>query len=568
MPWMRDGNEEPWTMPKINNKKVKEKVPKKAEDVFNEAERDLKELGQADTVRQGAALSAQLEKTEHRLNKLEMLVEISQALNSTLNLNEVLEKIIDSVIKLADTDRGFLMLDNRNGNMEFRIARDRKEQPLEEEDFMVSFSIIDDVVDKGKPLFISDILEYDRFKDQKSVIDLNLRTAVCLPLTLENRVIGVIYTDSNRIAEELNEDDMSIVSAFASQAAIAIENARLHGELILSKENLARENIELKQELSEKYEFSGIIGKSKAMLDIFSTIKKVAPLTSTVLIQGATGTGKELIARAIHFNSPRKTKQLVTINCGAMPENLLESELFGHKKGAFTGAVNDKVGLFEIAGCGTIFLDEIGETPLQLQVKLLRALQDGEIRRVGDNIPRMVDVRVIAATNRDLSADIKKGTFRQDLYYRLNVVPIHIPPLRERRDDILPLTEYFLEKYSAKLGKRDIRILPEAVKLILANEWEGNVRELENTIERALALSGDSTVLSTDHFPQLKKDPDILDQIEHRKSLKEKLRAVERKIIIETLEKTNWKITKSAEILEVTRQHLHNKIKQHDIKPR
>ena len=549
-------------------KKVREKKPAKAKELFDEAESDLAEIEQADAVQRGAALSAQLEKTEHRLNKLEMLVEITQALNSTLNLNEVLDKIIDSVINLADTDRGFLMLANRNNDMEFRIARDRKEQPLEKDDFTVSYSIIDDVVEKETPLFISDILEHDRFRDQKSVIDLDLRTAICLPLTLENRIIGVIYTDSNRIVEELNEDDMSIVSAFASQAAIAIENARLHGELILSKENLARENLELKQELSEKYEFSGIIGKSKAMLDIFSTIKKVAPLSSTVLIQGPTGTGKELIARAIHFHSPRKTKQLVTINCGAMPENLLESELFGHLKGSFTGATSDKAGLFEIADGGTIFLDEIGDMPQLLQVKLLRALQDGEIRRVGGNVTRTVDIRVIAATNRDLTEDIKKRSFRQDLYYRLNVVPINIPPLRERKEDILPLMEHFLEKYSKKLGKEDIRILPEAFKLILANQWEGNVRELENTVERALALSGESTVLSLEHFSQLRSDPDILDQLENRKSLKEKLRTVEKKIIIETLEKTNWKITKSAEILEVTRQHLHNKIKQHNISPR
>ncbi len=549
-------------------KEVREKKPAKAKELFDEAESNLAEIEQVDAVQRGANLTAKLEKTEHRLNKLELLMGITQALNSTLNLNEVLDKIIDSVIKLADTERGFLMLANRNSDMEFRIARDRKEQPLEKDDFTVSYSIIDDVVKKGKPLFISDILEHDRFRDQKSIIDLDLRTAVCLPLTLENRVIGVIYTDSNRIVEELTEDDMSIVSAFASQAAIAIENARLHGELILSKENLARENLELKQELSEKYEFSGIIGKSKAMLDIFSMIKKVAPLSSTVLIQGPTGTGKELIARAIHFHSPRKTKQLVTINCGAMPENLLESELFGHVKGAFTGAISDKAGLFEIANAGTIFLDEVGEMPLPLQVKLLRTLQDGEIRRVGGNASRTVDVRVIAATNRDLTEDIKKKSFRQDLYYRLNVVPINIPPLRERKEDILPLTEHFLEKYSAKLEKPDIRILPEAIKLILANTWEGNVRELENTVERALALSGDSTALSTEHFPQLRQESDIFDQLEHRKSLKEKLRAVEKKVIIETLEKTHWKVTKAAEILEVTRQHLHNKIKQHNISPR
>lgn len=546
-------------------KKPQKSKSKKTEKFFSEIESDLEELESSESVRMGENLSVKLEKTKHRLNKLEMLVDISMALNSTLNLNELLGKILDSTIKLADTDRGFIMLANRKGEMEFRIARDREERPLGENDFTVSHSIINNVTLRAEPLFISDISENGRFKDSKSVIDLHLRTAVCLPLTLENSVIGVIYTDSNRLTNKLTSDDTSIVSAFASQAAIAIENARLHGKLVIMKENLARENLELKQELSEKYEYSGIIGKSKAMQDIFTTIQMIAPLSTTVLIQGDTGTGKELIAHAIHFNSPRKTKQLVVINCGAMSANLLESELFGHKKGSFTGAINDKAGLFETASEGTIFLDEIGDMPMPLQVKLLRALQEGEIRRVGENTPRKVDVRVIAATHRDLSDDIKEGRFRQDLYYRLNVVPIYIPLLRDRKDDILPLTEHFMEKYSKKMNKGDVRILPEAIKLLLTSPWPGNVRQLENTIERALALCGDSTVLSTDHFPQLKSEVNILDKLEHRKRLKDKLQAVEKRIIIETLEKTDGKITRAAEILEVTRQHLHNKIKQYNI---
>ncbi|UCF06399.1 MAG: sigma 54-interacting transcriptional regulator [bacterium] len=542
------------------------KKPRSAAEIFAEAEADLQVAERSEAVKRSESLAGQLEKAEHRLEKLEMLTNITRSLNSTLNLNELLARIIDSVIKLADTDRGFLMLADRNGELEFRIARDRKENTLEENDFTVSRSIVNDVARRGEPLFIPNALENGRFKDQKSVLDLQLRTAVCVPLISDMDVIGVIYTDASRLTQELTTDDISIIAAFASQAAIAIENARLHGELILSRENLTRENIELKQELSEKYEFSGIIGKSKAMQEIFAMIMKIAPLQSTVLIQGENGTGKELIANAIHYQSPRKDKKMVAINCGAMPEQLFESELFGHRKGSFTGATSDKAGLMETASGGTIFLDEIGETPASLQVKLLRALQEGEIRRVGDNVIREVDVRVIAATNKELIDLVKAGRFREDLFYRLNVVPIHIPPLRERAEDIIPLVDHFLEKFAQKMEKERVRIVPEAMKLLLASPWPGNVRELENSIERALALCGESMVLTPEHFPQLESDIGIFQQLERKKSLKDKLRAMERKIVIETLEKTNYKVTKAAEILDVTRQHLHNKIKQYNIK--
>jgi Nif-specific regulatory protein len=539
-------------------------ISESADDFFAEADSDLDHLENSEIIKSSKQLSKKLENAEHRLNMLEMLIDITKALNSTLNLNELLVNIVDSINSLADTERGFLMLSDNQGNLEFRIARNRSHEALEKEDFEVSHSIINETKKKREPMFISNLLENDRFKDQKSVIDLQLKTALCVPLTLEEKVIGVIYTDSGRMSDKFKMEDMPIISAFASQAAIAIENARLHGELILSRETLARENLELKQELSEKYKFSGIIGKSKSMQEIFSTIKKIAPHTTTVLIHGETGTGKELIARAIHFNSSRETRQMVTINCGAMPAELLESELFGHRKGAFTGASRDKKGLLETADGGTIFLDEIGDMPLPLQVKLLRVLQDGVIRRVGDNVTRKVDVRILAATNRDLSKDIEKGTFREDLYYRLNVVPIHIPPLRERQEDIIPLVEHFLNKYSSKMNKGEVRITPGAIKLLLSMPWGGNVRELENTIERALALSGDSAILSREHFPQLKTSSSLY-HLEGESSLKEKLQRVEKQIITNMLNKTNGNISRAAKHLKVTRQHLHNKIKQYGI---
>ena len=538
----------------------------RASDFFDDVESDLADIGRSTVVERDRDLSARLEKTEHRLGKLEMLIGISRNLNSTLNLNELLEAIVDSIIKLVDSDRGFLMLADRGGDMRFRIARDREEHRLEEKDFEVSYSIINDAVNRKEPLFLSDLHTHDEFKDKKSVVALDLRTAVCVPIVRDETVIGVIYTDSHRIKNEFSPDDISVVGAFASQAASAIENARLHGELILSRENLERENLSLRQELSERYEFSGIIGKSKSMIDIFDTITKIAPHPTTVLIQGETGTGKELIARAIHFNGPRKTRQLVTINCGAMPEQLLESELFGHVKGSFTGAVSDKKGLFETASGGTIFLDEIGDMPVQLQVKLLRVLQEGEIRRVGDNTPRRVDVRVIAATNRDLAEDVKTGRFRQDLFYRLNVVPISIPPLRDRVEDILPLIEHFLRKYTGKMDKDDLRIVPEAIKALLANRWTGNVRELENSIERAVALSGESHVLTREHFADFVRHNDIVDQLGRQETLKQKMLVVEKRIITEALRDSGGKVTQAAGALGVTRQHLHNKIRQHEIK--
>ena len=544
------------------------KKTEKTTDFFADVETDLKGLEQSDAVRQSKDLSSQLALHRHRLDKLEMLTEITQSMNSTLNLNELLSDIVDSTIKLADMDRGFLMLNNKAGELQFRIARDSRQQNLGEDDFEVSYTIIGEAADKGKPLFISDVDKNGRYKDQESVLDLQLKTAICLPLIRDDAVIGVIYTDASRLSIEIDEEDLPIFSAFAVQAAIAIENARLHGALILSKENLARENLELKAELSEKYEFSGIIGKSKSMMDIFNTIRKISPFDTTVMITGATGTGKELIARAIHFNGPRKTNQLVTINCGAMSPELLESELFGHKKGSFTGATSDKPGLFETASGGTLFLDEIGDMPQPLQVKLLRALQEGEIRRVGENTVRNVDVRVIAATNRDLSEDIKAGSFRQDLYYRLNVVPISIPPLNERQEDILPLSLHFLEKYSSKMDKGETSIAPDAMKLLLTNPWPGNVRELENSVERALAMCGDSTTLSAIHFPQVSSGSAVISTEGAGSSLKARMRVVEKQFIVEALADTGGKITRAAENLDVTRQHLHNKIKQYGLKNR
>jgi len=280
-----------------------------------------------------------------------------------------------------------------------------------------------------------------------------------------------------------------------------VEELKVVAAGALEKTGLEEENVYLRNELERKYQFSNIIGRSPSMQQIFKLVERIARTMSTVLIAGESGTGKELIARAIHYSGPRSRHHFLSINCGAMPENLLESELFGHERGAFTGAVREKKGLFQEAERGTLFLDEIGEMTPSMQVKILRVLQDKKIRRVGGNREESVDVRIVAATNRDLWERIATGEFREDLFYRINVIPIHLPPLRERQEDIAPLAEFFIKKYSDELGIQPRHLSTNALELLEAYQWPGNVRELENTIERALALSTDDHLSATD-LPQ------------------------------------------------------------------
>ena len=280
-----------------------------------------------------------------------------------------------------------------------------------------------------------------------------------------------------------------------------VEELKVVVQKALEKTALVDENVYLRRELEEKYRFSNIIGRSRRMQEIFALIERVAKTGSTVLLTGESGTGKELIARAIHYASPRSSGRFLSINCGALPENLLESELFGHERGAFTGAVKEKRGLFQEAGGGTLFLDEIGEMPTSMQVKLLRALQEKRVRKVGGNREEPVDARIIAATNRDLQQMVQEGLFREDLFYRINVIPIDLPPLRRRREDVPLLVDYFLLKCSREMGVEPKRVTVEAMKLLEGYDWPGNVRELENVIERALALSAGEN-LSAEDLPE------------------------------------------------------------------
>lgn len=336
------------------------------------------------------------------------------------------------------------------------------------------------------------------------------------------------------------------------------------------RESLRRENRALKEQIQKDNQFESILAKSREMLEIFRTISKIADFKTTVLVTGESGTGKELVARAIHSRSGRRGAPFVAINCGAIPENLLESELFGHRKGAFTDAATDRRGLFEEAHGGTLLLDEIGELPLNLQVKLLRVLQEERIRRLGDTKDITVDTRIVAATHRDLAADVKAGRFREDLFYRINVLPIHIPPLRSRREDVNLLIDHFLARNNARLGTAIRGVSTEARKQLLDYGWPGNVRELENTIERAMVLA-DTDVLQPQDLPERIRD--ALDPIQGHLSsgelsIKRTVAAIEQILIRRALQKTKGNRTRAADLLEISHRALLYKIKDYKITDR
>ncbi|MBI5183014.1 MAG: sigma-54-dependent Fis family transcriptional regulator [Nitrospinae bacterium] len=352
-----------------------------------------------------------------------------------------------------------------------------------------------------------------------------------------------------------------------------IDEIRLIIKKALEKKRLEEENIYLKGALKEKYQFSNIIGKCEKMMTIYGLIRKVANSKSTILISGESGTGKELVAKAIHYNSNRRDMPFISVNCGAMPENLLESELFGHEKGAFTSADSDKRGLFEIANSGTFFLDEIGETPLSIQVKLLRVLQEMEFKRVGGIKDIKVDVRIIAATNHDLQEAVAKGRLREDLYYRLNVIPIDLPPLRERREDIPLLVDYFIGKFS-NTGNKNIRgISHDALKILEKYDWQGNVRELENVIERAIVLET-SDIIRIENLPD-----EIINKVNNKMDLtttllgeeevidmERTLDKIEKDLLLIALKKTDGVMNKAAKLLSLSLRSMRYRLQKHDIK--
>lgn len=419
-------------------------------------------------------------------DRLMALFLFSQRINQINELQALLDEILHSAISRLGAERGMIILTDESGGTYRTVAS----ESLEEEDIAFSTSIVETTLKNKKTTMSTDLRSNSQFRDAKSVRGLNILSFICVPLVVPglNRALGTLYIDQRIYVRTFTDEDAAFLEAFANLAAIAISNASLMNRLV-------SENIELREEVGKRHEFPGVVGQSKAMQKVFRSLKQILNDDSTVLITGESGSGKEVIARAIHRNGNRKDEAFLAVNCGAMPETLLEAELFGSVRGAFTGAT-DKEGLFQAAHGGTLFLDEIHHTSEAMQIKLLRALQEREVRRVGGTKTIKVDVRLICATNEDLRKAIQEGRFRQDFYYRINVVTIDVPALKDRREDIPPLAHHFLEKFSREKEKR-IRGLEEAaLKALVDYDWaENNIRELENEIERAVVFAKEGSTL-------------------------------------------------------------------------
>jgi transcriptional regulator with GAF, ATPase, and Fis domain len=466
---------------------------------------------------------------------LKRLTAFSDKLLQSYDLDRLLETLMDEAIEVSRADKGFLIL-MENNELRVKVARNISRENIDDAIERVSDSIVAKVVRTRKPLIISDALDDPEFKASESVVNLKLLSVMCAPLMHKGDLFGLIYVGNDRLVNRFEPKSLDILTVFAAQASLILQNAMLVNELKL-------DNTELRRKL-EDHHYGDIVGACQGMKDVYKRIDKIALTDISVLITGETGTGKELIAREIHRRSPRVKGPFITINCGAIPENLLESELFGHAKGAFTGAVATKPGKFQAAIGGTLFLDEIGEMPLQLQVKLLRALQEKIVYKVGDNRGEPVDIRVVAATNKVLEEEVKRNAFREDLYYRLNVVTLKLPPLRDRGDDLTVLAKFFVQKYAKEFNSKARGFTPAASIAMKKYSWPGNIRELENRIKKAVVLS-DKPLLSAD---DIDLRPENLDPIMPLAQAKEEF---QKRYINEVLERNNGNRTKTAKDLGV-----------------
>ncbi len=473
--------------------------------------------------------------------------------HSIRDLDELQTQILNLIFEVIPAERGAILLDGEgSGHFGAVFARHRlirSAQPMR-----VSRTIARQVLEQGLAILGADVRGSGDLAEVESLANAHVRSLLCVPLTLFQKVTGCIYLDTTNAADRFDEDHLQLAAAIAGTSAVALENAR-------RLQWLEQENARLCTEINLEHNF---VGDSAAMKRVYEFLARVAPTDSTVLLQGESGTGKELAARAIHRNSPRSGKLFVAINCAAIPEGLLESELFGHERGAFTGAVAQKKGRIEMANGGVLFLDEIGELAPALQVKLLRVLQEREFERVGGMRPISVDIRLIAASNQDLEAAVKAGTFRKDLFYRLNVLSVVLPPLRERRQDIGILAEYFATKFSQKCKTKPKRISPEAKACLTNYDWPGNVRELENAIERALVLAS-AEVIHPDDLPEsvLEKG---LPAGEAGAKYHAEVKELKKQLILDALEETKGNYTEAAGILGVHVNYLHRLIRNLDLK--
>jgi Nif-specific regulatory protein len=498
---------------------------------------------------------------------------VQRVVSSELDLDKLIALTTGMVVEATRGERGFFMLKGRDGELVFKHGRNIDDKEILSPELKISHGIAREVARTGEPILVEEALDDGRFREFKSVMDLKLRSILCAPIKTAPKdgstpeVLGIMYVDHNSISRHFTKEDLNFLAAIAQRVSIPIKNSKTLAETEQQLEELKGKLKTSQDQLETKYRYDKIIGATEPMQKIYKLLDRIVETHHSVVIHGESGTGKELIARAIHYNGPRKNKPFVAENCAALTDTLLEAELFGHVKGAFTGADKDSKGLFELANGGTLFLDEIGDMSERMQKKLLRVLQEGEVRPVGGKRILKVDVRIISASNKDLKKLVQERKFREDLYYRLNVITVNLPSLRERRDDIALLVEHFLKRICGDVVKTVDR---ETMRLLSAYDWPGNVRELENEINRMVAMSDESITAAAlspkireGSRPEVAKD-DGLGKYYDR-PLKEVEFEVMKDIILKTLERTNWHRTKAAKILKVPTSTLFNKMKKYGI---
>jgi len=503
---------------------------------------------------------------------LKLLHEVSVSVHAIKDFDEMLRVVLHKIREVFQIDGASVALHEPDQKMFYFIQTIEMQQDggvkdIDKMHFPDNLGVAGWVLRNNESVLIPDASKDERvFKKFSLDKGLPTRSMICVPLRTPTAIIGVLYA-INKLEGKFTEKESRLMEIIAVTLAMAIENAKNYGALKQYAQLLEEQNRRLRSEVQQRFEVHGLIASSAAMRRLFALMDKVIDVNTTVLIQGETGTGKELVAKVIHYNGPMQDQPFIAENCAALSETLLESELFGHVKGAFSGAISDKKGLFEMADGGTVLLDEIGEMSPSMQVKLLRVIQEGQFRPVGASHYVSVNVRIIASTNRDLEEEMARGNFRQDLFYRINVFPLTIPPLRERKEDIPLLAAHFLKEFAKKFNRTVPRLTPGALELISSYDWPGNVRELRNEMERALTLAGSNQEISEGYLSGKIFDPvDSAGAVGDRSgTLKEVTERVEMQMVRDALEAAGGNRSLASNMLGITRQGLLNKIKRYNI---
>ena len=500
--------------------------------------------------------------------ELDILYKISRALAQEHDLPRLLNEVLNIMETERGLSRGTLALRRPDTDV-FVVEASRGLSAKERRrgQYRLGEGITGRVANTRKPVIVPDITKDPDFLNRTKSRKRKAVAFLCVPIIHQRVVIGTFSIDRPTADEEELMRDLDFLRLVSDLLAEAVAGIRAEIE---ERESLSAENRRLRQQLGERYHPSNIMGNCGSMRTVYDHISQVADSMATVLIRGESGTGKELVARAIHYSSPRKNNAFITVNCAALPENLIESELLGHEKGAFTGAMQQRKGRFELAHGGTLFLDEIGDISASVQVRLLRVIQERCFERVGGTKTININVRVLAATSKDLEKDISEGRFREDLFYRLNVFPIHIPPLRERRSDIMLLADHFVTKYNQEYGKKVKRISTAAINMMTMYHWPGNVRELENCVERAVLTSTDDVIHGYMLPPSLQTSDETNTSLipKDGASLRSMVDSYEKEVIIDALKTTRGNATAAAKKLQATQRILNYKIKHLDISPK